>query len=128
MRAWVWLLPVAVLTACGGADHGGAPASAPTSAPVGLPAQAEGTVDPLAITSFTCRQNAKGRWKVSGTLTNSGKQPRHYRVTAFIGRRTGPARTVELPRVAPGAEVEFTVRPVVAAPDGPCRLQALQLH
>lgn len=129
MRVWLPVLLVLALSGCGGSDEDPAVA-APTDGAVtvaGAP-QVKGTVDPLAVTSFTCRKNAEGRWRVKGTLTNSGQQPRDYRVTIFIGQQTGPARTVDLDRVKAGASVPFTALPVVAAPDGPCRLQALIRH
>lgn len=129
MRLWVLVLLVVALAGCGGGDDepSSKPSTEVTSA-TGVPAQAEGTVDPLAITTFTCRKNAEGRWGVKGTLTNTGKQARNYRVTAFIGQQTGPARSVDLDQVKADASVPFTLRPIVAAPDGPCRLQALVLH
>lgn len=129
MRLWVPVLLVLALAGCGTGDDEPTttPSSEVTSA-AGVPAQAEGTVDPLAITTFACRKNAEGRWGVKGTLTNTGEQARNYRVTVFIGQQTGPARTVDLDRIKAGASVPFTLRPIVAAPDGPCRLQALILH
>ena len=125
MRVWLPVLMVLALAGCGGNDP--EPDQTPTSAattPGGV-AQVRGTVDPLAITRFTCRQDDAGRWRVKGTLTNTAKSTRDYRVTVFIGQQTGPARTVDLDRVKGGASVPFTAQPVVAAPDGPCRLQAL---
>lgn len=129
MRVWLPVLLVLALSGCGGSDDGSSAAD-PTPDAVGVAGatQVEGTVDPLAITSFTCRQNAEGRWRVKGTLTNPGEQTRDYRVTIFIGQQTGPARTVDLKRVKAKASVPFTAVPVVAAPDGPCRLQALIRH
>lgn len=125
MRAWVSVVLVLAVAGCGASDGSAAPKTDATStAPGQLGTEAQGTVDPLAITTFTCRQNAKGRWKVQGTLKNTGKQVRDYRVTAFIGQQTGPARVVELDRVKAGATVPFAIDPIVAAPDGPCRLQA----
>lgn len=125
MRAWVSVVLVLAVAGCGGGGDATAPAADATStAPGQAGAEATGTVDPLAITTFTCRQNAKGRWKVRGTLTNTGRQTRDYRVTAFIGQQAGPARTVEVDRVDAGATVPFAIDPIVAAPDGPCRLQA----
>jgi len=99
--------------------------SAPTTAATS--AAPAGTVDPMAITAFTCRRNAKGAWVAKGTLENTGAKDRDYRVAAFVGRQEGPARTVELERVKAGDSVPFTLRPIAAAPDGPCHLQALVL-
>ena len=128
MRVWLPVLMVLVLAGCGGNDDGpGATPSAVPTTPGGV-AQVPGTVDPLAITSFTCRKGDDGRWRVKGTLTNTASATRDYRVTVFIGQQTGPARTVDLDRVKGGASVPFTAQPVVAAPDGPCRLQALIRH
>lgn len=125
MRVCLPMLMVLALAGCGGSDDRSA--SAPTSAasPAAGSAQVPGTVDPLAITDFTCRKSADGRWRVRGTLTNTAKQVRDYRVTVFIGQQTGPASTIDLDRVKGAASVPFTTQPVVAAPDGPCRLQAL---
>lgn len=129
MRVWLPVLMVLALSGCGGSDDEPA-ASSPTSGTTAVAGagQVEGTVDPLAITSFTCRKNAEGRWRVKGTLTNTAGQVRDYRVTVFIGQQTGPARTVDLDRVKANSSVPFTALPVVAAPDGPCRLQALVRH
>lgn len=129
MRVWLPVLMVLVLSGCGGSDDESdvATPTADALTVAGTP-QVKGTVDPLAITSFTCRKNVEGRWRVKGTLTNSGQQTRDYRVTIFIGQQTGPARTVDLDRIKAGASVPFTALPVVAAPDGPCRLQALIRH
>lgn len=128
MRVWLPVLMVLVLGACSGGDA--EPEPTPSSAvPAAGAAQVPGTVDPLAITGFTCRKDGpEGRWRVKGTLTNTAKQVRNYRVTVFIGQQTGPARTIDLDRVKGGASVPFTTQPVVAAPDGPCRLQALVRH
>lgn len=127
MRAWMSVLLVLVVAGCGGGEDA-APTPTADASSTSAASEAAGTVDPLAITSFTCRKNAAGRWKVRGTLRNSGEQTRDYRVTAFIGQQTGPGRFVDLDRVKAGADVPFTVNPVVAAADGPCRLQALIVH
>lgn len=127
MRVWLPVLMVLVLGGCGGDAEPEATPSSAAPAPGGA-AQVPGTVDPLAITSFTCRKDPEGRWRVKGTLTNTAEQGRDYRVTVFIGQQTGPARTIDLDRVKGGASVPFTAQPVVAAPDGPCRLQALIRH
>lgn len=128
MRAWMPVLLVLAVAGCGGGDKDAAPTPAGASSSPAAGTEAVGTVDPLAITSFACRRNSGGQWKVRGTLKNSGKQARDYRVTAFIGQQTGPARTVDLDRVKAGGSVPFTVDPIVAAPDGPCRLQAVIVH
>ncbi|GAA3541602.1 hypothetical protein AFL01nite_25150 [Aeromicrobium flavum] len=129
MRAWISVLFVLPLAACGGGDDEPTPqADASSAVAPGVPAQTAGTVDPLAITSFSCRQDDSGRWKVKGTLENSGPKSRDYRLTVFIGQQTGPARTLDLDRVGAGSSVPFTVDPIVAAPDGPCRLQASVVH
>lgn len=128
MRVWLPVLLVLALSGCGGSDDESTAAAPTTDTSVAGAPQVKGTVDPLAITSFTCRKNAEGRWRVKGTLTNSGQQARDYRVTVFIGQQTGPARTVDVGRVKAGDSVPFTALPVVAAPDGPCRLQALIRH
>ena len=127
MRVWLPVLMVLVLAGCGGTSD--EPTPEPTSNAAAVSAgQVPGTVDPLAITEFLCRKNAEGRWRVKGTLTNTAAQARDYRITVFIGQQTGPARTLDLDRVKAGASVPFTLQPIVAAPDGPCRLQALVRH
>lgn len=129
MRAWVSVLFVLPLAACGGGDDEATPpAPASSSTAPGVPSHTAGTVDPLAITSFTCRKAASGAWQVKGTLENTGPKSRDYRLTVFIGQQTGPARTLDLDRVKAGSDVPFTVDPIVAAPDGPCRLQASVVH
>jgi hypothetical protein len=129
VRAWLSVLFVLPLAACGGGGDEPTPQADETSAVAsGVPARTAGTFDPLAITSFTCRQDEAGRWEVRGTLENSGPRSRDYRLTVFIGQQTGPARTLDLDRVKAGSTVPFTVDPVVAAPDGPCRLQAAVVH
>ncbi|WP_286930358.1 MULTISPECIES: hypothetical protein [Aeromicrobium] len=126
MRAWLPVVLVLALAGCGGSDDAPTPsASSASTTPGKVATEASGTVDPLAITSYVCRRNAKGVWKVQGTLENTGKQARDYSVTAFIGQQTGPARVVELDRVRAGASVPFTMDPIVAAPEGPCRLRAV---
>ncbi|MET1132709.1 MAG: hypothetical protein ABWX60_04740, partial [Aeromicrobium sp.] len=104
MRAWLPVVLVLALAGCGGSDDAPTPSEGSTSTTPGQVAtDATGTVDPLAITSFVCRRNAKGGWKVQGTLKNTAKKVRDYRVTAFIGQQTGPARIVELDKVKAGA-------------------------
>lgn len=126
MRVWLPVVLVLALAGCGGSDDDPTPSEGSTStAPGQVATESTGTVDPLAITSFVCRQNAKGGWKVQGTLKNTGQKVRDYRVTAFIGQQTGPARIVELDKVKAGASVPFAMDPIVAAPEGPCRLQAV---
>lgn len=127
MRAWMPVLLVLAVAGCGGGEKDESPTPAASSTPA-AGTEAAGTVDPLAITSFACHRDAGGQWKVRGTLKNSGKQVRDYRITAFIGQQTGPARTVDLDRVKAGGSAPFALDPVVAAPDGPCRLQAVIVH
>ncbi|MCL3838436.1 hypothetical protein [Aeromicrobium duanguangcaii] len=129
MRAWISVLLVLAVAGCGGSDDAPTPqtGSSVTSAS-GVPSQASGSIDPLAITSFTCRKLADGSWRVKGTLQNSGQKVRDYRLTVFIGQQTGPARTVDLDKVKAGSKVPFTLDPIVAAPDGPCRMQAAVVH
>jgi len=129
MRAWISVLLLLAVAGCGGSDDAPTPQAGSTAASApGVPSQTAGTIDPLAITSFTCRKLADGGWKVKGTVRNSGQKVRDYRLTVFIGQQTGPARTVDLDRVKAGASVPFTLDPIVAAPDGPCRMQAAVVH
>lgn len=128
MRRWVPVVLVCLVVAGCGSDEPSAPpatsgataASVPTSAE----ATAAGVVDPLAITAFTCRKNAKGAWRAAGKITNGAKVDRDYRVTVFIGQEEGPARTVDLENVKAGSTVPFDVDTLVVAPAGPCRMQA----
>ncbi|MBC9226008.1 hypothetical protein GL325_06735 [Aeromicrobium sp. 636] len=129
MRAWISVLLVLAVAGCGGSDDAPTPEAGSTAASsTGVASQAAGTIDPLAITSFTCRKVAGGAWKVKGTVQNSGQKVRDYRLTVFIGQQTGPARTVDLDKVKAGSSVPFALDPIVAAPDGPCRMQAAVVH
>lgn len=131
MRRWVPIVLVCLVVAGCGSDEPSEPATS-ASATDAAPAPsavttAAGTVDPLAITAFTCRKNAKGAWRAAGRITNGAKADRDYRVTVFIGQEEGPARSVDLENVKAGSTVPFQVETLVVAPDGPCRMQAAVL-
>ena len=126
MRRWAWvLLPFVFASACGGNDSSADSKTEATDANTSAAKSVDGVVDPLAISSFTCRKDEAGNWLAKGTVKNTAKEDRDYKVVVFIGEREGPARTVDLPNLKAGAEVPFEVSALAASPDGPCQLQAV---
>lgn len=121
------LVAVAVLAGCGGDETATPAATTTTPAPAATTAAPApvGTPDPMAVTSFACRPDAQGAWTARGTLKNTAKKDRDYRVVVLIGPDGGTARTVDLPNVRAGASVPFTLDAIVTSPDGPCQVQAL---
>ena len=100
------------------------PAPKPTiAAPTGKPA-------PEALSQFRCEKDAKGVWKASGTIANSGKNRATYQVTVHVGEAAGSAEqamTKQLPNIAGGGSAKFALTKVPAPKaGGTCRVQVLR--
>ena len=93
------------------------------AAPTGTPA-------PEALSQFRCDKDGKGSWKASGTIANPGKNKATYQVTVHVGEAAGSAEqamTKQLPNVAGGGSVKFTLTKVPAPKaGGTCRVQVLR--
>ena len=135
MRAAAVVL-LLVLAACGGGSD--EPASqrtttaAPTAAATTKPTTAtpRGKPAPEALMRFQCvKDDKKGSWKATGFLVNGGKAAVTFQVTVHIGEATGgqeQAKTKQVPNVAPGGSVAFTINKVPAPEDGgTCHVQVL---
>jgi hypothetical protein len=124
-----------VLGACGagsdgsdGADPSGRqtaqqPLANPTTpAPSGKPAAA-------ALSRFRCEPDKAGAYTASGYLTNASKATVTFQVTVQVGAAAATpqkAMTKQVPKVAAGGSVEFTVAQVPApAEGGPCHVQVV---
>ncbi len=126
MRRWAWvLLPLVFVSACGGKDSSTGSKTEATNTNTSAAKSVAGQIDPMAITSFTCRKDEAGNWLAKGTVKNTAKKNQDFKVIVFIGEREGPARTVDLPNIKAGDEVPFEVTALAASPDGPCQLQAV---
>lgn len=104
-------------------DVAATPTTQPTTAtPTGKPA-------PEALSGFRCEQDSAGVWNASGLLSNDGKAKVTYQVTVFIGQAMGGeerAKTKQVPSVAAGGSIKFTISKIPAPKDGgPCHVQVL---
>ncbi len=135
MRALAVVIVVALLAGCGGS--GDAPAKpAPTAvkttkaAPEPTIAPPTGKAAPEALSQFSCTENAKGTWKASGTISNSGKTKATYQVTVHVGEAAGKseqAKTKQLPNIQAGGSVKFTLTKLPAPKaGGTCHVQVLR--
>lgn len=123
-----------VLAGCGGGSDP-APTATKTTPTVTQPTQKatiappQGTPAPEALSRFRCLKNAKDRWNASGYLANKSKAKVTYQVTVYIGEASGGeerAKTRQVPQVAAGGSVKFTLKNVPAPKDGgPCHVQVL---
>ena len=129
-----------VLAACGGGGSEPAPQETTTAstseAPAGtVPTTAPPTTSPKGkavpevLSDFRCEQDAAGVWNASGVLSNGTKSKATYQVTVYIGQATGGderAKTKQVPSVAAGGSVEFTMSKIPAPKEGgPCHVQVL---
>lgn len=124
-----------VLAACSGGSGGSGGTSTPTAPPsVGVSAAPTvapptGVPVPEALSRFRCEPDAKGVWNASGYLTNSGKAKVTFQVTVYVGPAAGAverARTRQIPDVAGGGSVRFTLSQVpVGTTGGACHVQVV---
>ncbi|MCW2839021.1 MAG: hypothetical protein JWR55_504 [Aeromicrobium sp.] len=125
------------LAACGGTDE--SPSTGATtpsaSAPAGSPtiAPPKGVPVPEALSRFRCDPDGAGTYRATGVVKNSSKARTTFHVTVFVGEATGAtptatskAKTKELPSVAAGGSVDFTLETIPAAAEGgTCHVQVL---
>lgn len=129
-----------VLAACGGGGSDPAPQQSSTASASEAPTTAVPTIAapttsptgkaaPEVLSDFRCEQDAAGVWNASGVLSNGTKSKATYQVTIYIGQATGGderAKTKQVPSVAAGGSVEFTMSKIPAPKEGgPCHVQVL---
>jgi hypothetical protein len=124
-----------VLAACGGGSDE-SPKTPATSAPAASQPAGEPTVaapsgDPIpqALSRFRCEPDGAGTFQASGVLANSTKAKVNFQVTVFVGEPPAAplsAKTKQIPSIAGGGSVEFTVYKIPSPPEGgTCHVQVL---
>lgn len=120
------------LGACSGSDEPAASATTtPAAQPAASPTIAPPTGDPVpeALSQFRCDPDGAGTYQASGVLANSTKGTVTFQVTVYVGEAAGApasAKTKEVPKVAGGGSIEFTIDTIPAPADGgTCHVQVL---
>lgn len=130
-----WVMAGAVLVslaACSGSDEPTAAATTtPAAQPAGSPTIAPPTGDPVpeALSQFRCDPDGAGTFVASGVLANATKAKVTFQVTVYVGQASGApasAKTKEIPKVAGGGSIAFTIDTIPAPADGgTCHVQVL---
>jgi hypothetical protein len=129
-------LLLVVLAACGGTDESPSTGATTPSAsvPAGSPtiAPPTGVPVPEALSRFRCDPDGAGTYRATGVVKNGSKAKATFHVTVFVGEAaatptaTSKAKTKELPSVAAGGSVDFTLDTIPAAAEGgTCHVQVL---
>lgn len=94
---------------------------------------ADGVVVPQSLSELRCAPGGKGRWNVSGTLTNDEADAADFRVTVVVappGTQAATAREITVPDVPSGKSVDFASRrlPATTGDDQVCSVQVVRLR
>ncbi len=135
MRRWAQLVVLSVAAATSGcaapaADVAPAVTPTPSAQQVAPPRRVDAAAD---LSNFGCLRRRDGRWRASGTITNSAHRPAAYTVKVVIAGAAmssaeGKQRTFR--PVQPGATKAFVIKglraPVGTAPT--CSVQVARLR
>ncbi|MFD1858856.1 hypothetical protein EHW97_05425 [Aeromicrobium camelliae] len=127
-RAWVTVVMVAVLAACGSGGTSEDPA--PTTEPEPTEA-ALGKGEPAAdaLESFTCRANEEGVWSATGVVTNTAPASESYQVAVLVSdTEAGNAKTTTVESIQPDESTTFEIAELPVAGEKPtCRVTVVRL-
>lgn len=127
-RAWVPVVMVAVLAACGIGRTGDDPASSTEPEPTEA-ALAEGEAAADALESFTCRANEEGIWSATGVVTNTAPASESYQVAVLVSEtEAGTAKTTTVESIQPEESSTFEIAELPATGENPtCRVSVVRL-
>ncbi|CAN5523737.1 hypothetical protein BH18ACT8_BH18ACT8_12190 [soil metagenome] len=136
-RAAALLVILCLATGCGSVGNpfsADEPTSTGREKPTSGPKQQRlGGADAVGeLSDFDCSQRGNGRWKASGTITNSTTQTAGYAVTVVVsGSESTPASAKQrtVPAIPVGQPTRFTIWnvPVSAGTDPSCSVRVVRL-
>ncbi|RLV56186.1 hypothetical protein D9V41_07025 [Aeromicrobium phragmitis] len=127
-RAWVTVLMVAVLAACGGTGTGEEPAPSPEPEPTDV-TLGEGEAAADALESFTCRADGEGVWSATGVVKNTAPTSESYQVAVLVSdTEAGNAKTTTVESIQPDEASTFEIAELPVTGEEPtCRVTVVRL-